>query len=240
MDDTQIIITYIIKRNINPEKGKERITYYIYAASEKDPEELDWLHPVLYSDPIIPCEIEARAEQALLRHLRKNPKYQKCDITFKRDRHGRYAISGIENVGFKWHTTRESNWRDKVRELDAFLYAQYPFKENPLYRVCESLKIIPNPLTSEIPVLVQFEGNPDGADLVKRETLKETLHVENTSLNEWKRKHILVSRAGYKTRVFYYVSHINQAFAKRFSSKNPTDKRWYKKLYKTLKYNYGK
>lgn len=239
MNDNQIIITYGIARNTSSEN--QRITYFVYTIPEENTENLDWLHTVLYSDPIIPCEIEAKAEQALTRHLRKHKKYQHREIIFKRNNHGEHAISGIENVGFEWRTTRKSSWRDKVLELDTFfLYIQYHFKENPSYRVCKTLEIIPKPLTSETPVLVQFKGIPDLRDLVKRETLKETLHVKDTSLNEWKRKHILVSRAGYRTRVFYYVSHINQAFAKRFSSKKPTDKRWYRKTYKNLRFYYGK
>lgn len=236
MDDNQIIITYGIARNTDT--NNQRITYFIYIIPEENTENLDWLHPVLYTDPIIPCEIEEKAEQALTRHLRKNPKYQHRDIIFKRNSQDRHAISGIEDIGFEWHTTRKSTPKEKIQELDKFLfYVQYRFKEYPKYSVCESLNIIPNPLTSETPVLIQFKPKPIYANLTTRDMLKKTLCVGNTSLDVWKRKHILVSRAGYRKRVFYYVSHINQAFEKRFSSEDPRDKRWYNKLYKTLKHN---
>lgn len=239
MNDNQIIITYGIARNTSSEN--QRITYFVYTIPEENTENLDWLHTVLYSDPIIPCEIEAKAEQALTRHLRKNPRYQKRDIIFKRNNHGRHAISGIEDVGFEWRTTRQSTQEEKEQELYKFLlHVQYHFKEYPTYSVCETLNIIPNPLTSTTPVLIQFETRPIYAHLITRDMLKKTLHVENTSLDEWKKKHILVSRGGYGIYVFYYVLHINQAFEKRFSSNDPTDKRWYKRLYKTLKHHYGK
>lgn len=239
MDDNQIIITYGIVRNTCSEN--QRITYFVYTIPEENTENFDWLHTVLYSDPIIPCEIEAKAEQALTRHLRKNPKYLHRDIIFKRNNQGRHAISGIEDVDFQWHTTRKSTQQEKTQELDTFLfYVQYNLKKYPTYSVCENLNIIPNPLTSETPVLIKFEPEPICANLITRDMLKTTLCVGNTSLDVWKKKHILVSRAGYGRRVFYYVSHINQAFEKRFNSKAPADKRWYKKLYKILKYNYGK
>ena len=239
MADNQIIITYGIARNTST--NNQRITYFIYIIPEENTENFDWLHPVLYTDPIIPCEIEAKAEQALTRHLRKHKKYQHREIIFKRNNHDKHAISGIEDVGFEWHTTRQSTRGAKIQELDNFLfYVQYHLQDDPRYRIPKSLTIIPHPLTSETPVLIQFEPEPFYADLITRDMLKEILHVENTSLDTWKRKHILVSRAGYGRRVFYYVSHINQAFEKRFNSNNPTDKRWYKKLYKHLKYYYGK
>lgn len=239
MDDNQVVITYVVTRNTDTEN--QRITYFIEIISEKDMEYLRRLHIVLYSDPIIPCEIEAKAEQALNRHLRKNSKYQHRDIIFKRDNRGSNAISGIEDVGFEWYTTRKSTKEEKIQELGKFLlYVQYRFKQYPSYMLCKTLNIIPNPLTSEKPVLIQFEPTPINANLITRDMLKEILHVGNTSLDIWKKKHILVSRAGYGRNVFYYVSHINQAFEKRFTSNTPEDKRWYKKLYKILKYNYGK
>lgn len=236
--DNQVIIRYSIIRNTDI--NKPRITYFVRVIPEENTEDLYGFYIVLYSDPIIPCEIEIKAEQALKRQLRKHGKYQNSEIIFKRDNKKGNAISGIEDIGFEWHVTRKSNWDEKSQELDRFfLYVQYRFKENPSYMVCKTLKIKPCPLKSERPVLIQFETEPIYANLITRDILKKTLLVENTSLNEWKKKHILVSRAGYGRKVFYYVAHINQAFEKRFESTKPEDKRWYKKLYKHLRYYYG-
>lgn len=234
MDDNQLVITYGITRNTDT--NNQRITYFIYIIPEENTENLDWLHPVLYSDPIIPCEIEAKAEQTLTRHIRKNPKYQHRDIIFKRNNKGRYAISGIEDIGFEWHTTRKSTWHEKTQELLAFvLHAQYNIK-HPKDRICSDLEIIPYPLTSSKPILVQFKGKPDGADLISRQKMMGILHASDTSLDTWHNEHKLVARAGIKGAKFYFVSHINKAFEKLFYSKKEEDKNWYARRYDTLKH----
>lgn len=234
MNDKQIIITYGIARNTSKEYPK--ITYCVYIISEENTEKLDWLHTVLYSDPIIPCEIEARAEQALTRHLRKNPKYQHRNIIFRRNNQGRNAISGIEDIGFEWHTTRKNSWEEKTQELEKFLlYAQYNIK-HPQNRICSDLEIIPDPLTSVKPVLVQFKGKPGGADLISRQKMMDILHASDTSLDTWHNNHILVARAGIKPNKFYFVSHINKSFEKLFYSKKKEYKDWYARRYYKLKY----
>ena len=234
MNDNQIIITYGIARNTSSEN--QRITYFVYTIPEENTENLDWLRTVLYSDPIIPCEIEAKAEQALIRHLRKNPKYQKRDIIFKRNNQGRHAISGIEDIDFQWHTTRQSSWEEKTQELEKFLlHAQYNIKHTQ-NRICSDLEMIPDPLTSTKPVLVQFKGKPAGADLISRQKMIDILHASDTSLDTWHNNHMLVARAGIKPNKFYFVSHINKSFEKMFYSKKKEYKDWYARRYYKLKH----
>lgn len=236
MNDNQIIITYGIARNTSSEN--QRITYFVYTIPEENTENLDWLHPVLYTDPIIPCEIEAKAEQALTRHLRKNPKYQHRNIIFKRNNQGKHAISGIEDVDFQWHTTRQSSWEEKTQELEKFLlHVQYHITDSTCrYRLCSDLEIIPTPLTSVKPVLIQFKGVPEGRDLVRRQYMIKFFGLSRTTLDTWKREKILVSDIGTKKEAFYRVSKINESFQKQFYSKKLEDKKRYKKFYKFFKY----
>ncbi|MBR4625485.1 MAG: hypothetical protein IKO56_08125 [Alphaproteobacteria bacterium] len=234
MNDNQVFIKYRIIRNT--EKDNKGITYFVSVISNNETDDLKWLDTELHSDPIIPCEIERKAEQALKRRLRRKEKYQNRDVIFKRDNEKENAISGIEDVGFQWHTTRKSSWDEKLQELNAFLlHAQYRVK-HPEYRLCEDLEIIPTPLKSVKPILVQFEGIPYGTDLIRRQDLMKIFHFTDTTLDTWKKKHILVSRAGTNREVFYFVSHINKAFEKRFNSQKPSDKKWYKTIYDRLKH----